>query len=312
MPSTQWSLKTFDTHQSFQGPAIKVEIDPWFIAGGRGIFGPVLYLPYTLPKPEEDSASMHLLSLEGWLGYGNVSDTDPRLHIPSQIIWPDNRSRLQVSLTDAQVEAIEEARKGNQVNLTVWLGGLASIGQAVVPVRSSSSGYLGIDRERWLTVLRDLGAGARRLVELPEPRLPRGMNVWAECLRLLDGATGFYQSGLYEQVLINCRKIAEGIPQVICDVWSVPQKPAHQSVGEWLRTTVAPQLTAAWPEDSKSPVMIRTLLSGVWEWAAPAPHYGTEMPLREKAAFGLELCTSLLHFAGQVLQAHPDPIVSTP
>lgn len=309
MPSIQWSLKTFETRQSFQGPAIKVEIDPWFIAGSLGIFGPVLYLPYTLPKPDEDSASMRLLSLGGWLGYGNVSDTGPRLHIPSQNIWPDNRSRLQVSLTHAQIEAIEEARNGNQLGFTVWLEGLASIGQAVVPVRSTNSGYLSIDRERWLTVLRDVGAGTRRLVELPEPRLPRGMDVWAECLRLLDGATGFHQSGLYEQVLINCRKIAEGIPQVICDVWGVPQKTDHQSVGEWLRTTVVSQLTAAWPEDRKSPVMIRTLLSGVWEWAAPAPHYGTEMPLREKAAFGLELCTSLLHFAGQVLEAHPDPII---
>jgi len=310
MPSTQWSLKTFDAHQSFQGPAIKVEIDPTVIFGGRGTFGPVLFLPYTLPKPDEASASMRLLWLGGWLGYGNVSDTDVRLVIPSQIIWPDNRSRLEVPLTYAQIEAIEEERKGNQVSLTVWLSGLADVGHAVVPVRSTNSGYLGIDRERWLTVLRDLGAGTRRLVELPEPRLPRGMDVWAECLRLLDEATGFYRTGTYEQVLINCRKIAEGIPQVICAVWGVPQKTAHESVGQWLRTTVEPQLTAAWSQDSKSPGMIRTLLSGVWEWAAPAPHYGTEMPLREKGAFALELSTILLHFAGQVLQAHPDPTAS--
>ncbi len=119
MPSTQWSLKTFDTYQSFHGPAIKVEIDPTLIAGGRGTFGPVLFLPYTLPKPDEASASMRLLALEGWLGYGNVSESDARLLIPSQIIWPDNRSRLQMPLTDAQIEAIEEERKGNQVNLTV-------------------------------------------------------------------------------------------------------------------------------------------------------------------------------------------------
>src|SRR5260370_42058545 len=78
MPSTQWSLKTFDTYQSFHGP--------------------VLFLPYTLPKPDEASASMRLLALEGWLGYGNVSESDARLLIPSQIIWPDNRSRLQMPL----------------------------------------------------------------------------------------------------------------------------------------------------------------------------------------------------------------------
>jgi len=108
---------------------------------------------------------------------------------------------------------------------------------------------------------------------------------------------------------MNRRKNDEGVPNDIRHVWGVPQKTDHQSVGQWLRSVVEPQLTAAWPEDSKSPVMIRTLLAGVWEWAAPAPHYGTGIPLREKATFALELCTSLLHFAGQVLQAHPNPVV---
>lgn len=310
MPFTEWYLKPWDIYHHLQGPAIKVEVDPAKVAGGRGTFGPMLFLPYTLPTPDEASASLRLLSMEGWIGYGNVADSTARLAIPSQIIWPTPQYRLQVPLTDMQIEAIEEERKGERVNLTVWLGGLASVGQAVVPVQSTNSGSLDIEREHWLTVLRDLGAGTRRLVELPEPHLPRGMDVWAECLRLLDGATGFYRSGNYEQVLMNCRKIAEGIPQVICDVWGVPEITAHQSVGQWLRTTVEPQLTAAWPQDSKSPVMIRTMLSGAWEWAAPAPHYGTEMPLREKGAFALELCTSLLHFAGQVLQAHPNPTAS--
>ncbi len=51
------------------------------------------------------------------------------------------------------------------------------------------------------------------------------------------------------------------------------------------------------------------MITGAWRWSAPAPHYGTDIPLREKVAFALSLCTDLLQFAGQVLQAHPDPIV---
>ncbi len=309
MPSTQWSLKTFDTYQkSFQGPAIKVEIDPTLIAGGRGTFGPVLFLPYTLPKPDEASASMRLLALEGWLGYGNVSEYDARLLIPSQTIWPDNRSRLQVPLTYAQIEAIEEERKGNQVNLTVWLGGLAYVGQAVEPVHSTNSGYLGIDRERWLTVLRDLGAGTRRLVELPEPRLPRDVPQWAECLRLLDGATQLHRSGEYEHALKNCRAIVEGIPSVLCAVWGLPQQRAGQAFEGWTKE-VENRLGAAWPEDGLTPGMLQTMLIGAWRWSAPAPHYGTGIPLREDVAFALGLCIDLLQFAGQVLLAHPDPIV---
>jgi len=146
-------------------------------------------------------------------------------------------------------------------------------------------------------------------VELPEARLPRGMDVWTECLRLLDEASRFHQVGDYEHTLINCRAIAEGIPQVLCAVWGVPQKATHQSIAVWLRVVVEPQLKAAWPEDSKGPGMIKTMLTGAWEWAAPAPHYGTEMPLREKSTFALHLSTDLLHFAGQMLKAHPDPVV---
>src|SRR6266568_603182 len=173
MPFTEWYLKPWDTYHHLQGPAIKVEVDPAKVAGGRGIFGPMLFRPYTLPTPDEASASLRLLSLKAWVGYGNVADSTARLLIPSQIIWPTPQYRLQVPLTDMQIEAIEEERKGERVNLTVWLGGLAYMGRAVVPVQSTTSGYLGIEREHWLTVLRDLDAGARRLVELPEPRLPQ-------------------------------------------------------------------------------------------------------------------------------------------
>jgi len=309
MPSAEWWLKTFDNRQALQAPAIKVQIDPTVIAGGRSTFGPVLFLPYTLPKPEEASASMRLLSLEGWIGYGNVSESDARLLIPSQIVWPDNRSRLQVPFTDAQIEAIEEARKGGLVNLTVWLGGLASVGQVLEPVQSASSSYLTIERERWLTVLQQLGASTRRLVELPEPRLPREAQQWAECVRLLDGATQLHRSGEYEHALVNCRQIVEGIPRVLCAVWGLPQQ-QRQTFAGWIQE-LETRLRDAWPEDRLTPGMLQTMLTGAWRWSAPAPHYGTGIPLREDVAFALGLCTDLLLFASQVLQAHPDPIESS-
>ena len=56
--------------------------------------------------------------------------------------------------------------------------------------------------------------------------------------------------------------------------------------------------------------MLRTLLTGAWRWSAPAPHYGTGIPLRETVTFALGLCADLLHFAGQVLQAHPHPFLA--
>lgn len=307
MPFAEWWLKKW-TPTGNDPNFVKVQIDPVEVWGCRGAFGPMLVLPYKLPKGEGPSASLELLSLEGWIGLGNVTESDARLPIPSQIVWPaPQQYRLQVPMTGAQIEAIEEARKGGQVNLTVWLGGVASGDQGLLAVQSTNSSWLTIERERWLAVLQQLGAGTRRLVELPEPRLPRGVSHWAECVRLLDGATQFYRSGEYEQVLVNCRQIAEGIPQVLCDVWGLPQKTRNQSVAQWVRA-IETRLTAAWPDDPLTPGMLQTMLTGSWRWSAPAPHYGTGIPLREDVAFALGLCTDLLQFASQVLLAHPDPI----
>lgn len=256
------------------------------------------------------SASLELLSIEGWIGLGNVTETDARLPIPSQVVWPaPQQYRLQVPITDVQIEAIEEARKGGQVNLIVWLGGVAAGGQGLQAVQSTNSNWVTIERERWLTVLQRLGAGARRLVELPELRLPRGVQYWAECMRLLDTVIQFYRSGEYEQALISCRQVVEGIPHVLCAVWGLPPQREGRSLDFWLQE-VENRLSTAWPDDRLTPGMLRTMITGAWRWSAPAQHYGTSIPLRETVAFALSLCTDLLQFAGQVLQAHPDPISS--
>ncbi len=339
MPLAEWWLKPWNNQRDF----VKVQIDPALISGHRGVLGPALFLPYTLSGQEEASATLLLLSLEGWMGWGNEAEYVAKLPIPSQIIWPGGQSRLQVPITDVQIEAIEQARNGGPVTLTVSLGGLAAAplrlvssetgGSAastarlpsvearpapgdwlwisVMPVQNSYSVSFNIERERWLTVLQQLGAGTRRLMELPEPRLPRGALPWAECVRLLDGATQFYRSGEYEHALTNCRQIVEGIPQVLCAVWGLPQQREGQAFEGWTRE-LENRLSAAWPEDRLTPGMLRTMLAGAWHWLAPTPHYGTGIPLREDVAFALGLCTDLLLFAGQVLQTHSDPIAAVP
>lgn len=306
MPMAEWWLRKW-TPTGNDSNLVKVQTDPAEVWGCKGAFGPMLVLPYKPPKPEGPSL-LELISLEGWIGLGNVTENDARLPIPSQVVWPVPQYRLQVPITGAQIEAIEEARKGGQVNLTVWLGGVASSDQGLVAVQSTNSSWLTIERERWLAVLQQLGAGTRRLVELPEPRLPRGAQHWAECMRLLDTVIQFYRSGEYEQALINCRQVVEGIPHVLCAAWELPLQREGRSLDSWLQE-VENRLSTAWPDDPLTPGMLRTMITGAWRWSAPAPHYGTSIPLRETVAFALNLCTDLLQFAGQVLQAHPDPIV---
>jgi hypothetical protein len=218
-----------------------------------------------------------------------------------------------VPISDRQIEAIEHERRGGVVNLRIQLGGLA-IGSgelgSVMPIQNASTSSLTIERERWLTVLHQLKAGTRRLVELPEPHLPRDIPEWAECLRLLDAAALAYQRGDYEPALNNCRAIAEGIPHVLCDVWGLP-KPQHgrPTFAAWMQQ-IETRFRSEWPNDELTPGMLQTLLTGTWRWSALAPHYGTGVPLREHVAFALGLCTDLLHFAGQVLQAHPQAFPS--
>jgi hypothetical protein len=316
MPLTEWYLKVQETDQDWT----KILIDPAMIAGLKGTFGQALFLPYTVSQKENGRATLHLLSLEGWIGWSGEPDFVARLPIPSQMVRSDGRQLgLQVPITDAHIEAIEEARRGSKVILTVSLGGLALItprapssGEAppqsgLAPIQSFLMVSLVIEREHWLTVLQQLGAGTRRLVELPEPRLPRGEQHWAECVRLLDEATRFYRSGDYEQALKNCRSVAEGIPQVLCAVWELPEKPRNQSVALWIQA-LENRLNTAWADDRLTPGMLRTMLTGAWQWLAPVPHYGTCIPLREDVAFALGLCTDLLSFAVQVLRAHPDPL----
>ena len=308
MPFAEWWLKKWSPTGNDPN-YIKVQIDPAEVWGCRGDFGPMLVLPYKFPQGEGSSVLRELLSLEGWIGLGNVTESDARLPIPSQIVWPaPHQYRLQVPITDAHIEAIEEARKGGQVHLVVWLGGVASGDQGLQVVQSTNSSWISIERERWLTILQRLGAGARRLVELPDPRLPREDQRWAECMRLLDGATQLHRSGDYEQALVKCRAIVEGIPHVLCAAWGLLSQRDDQSFEGWTRE-MENRLSAAWRDDDLTPGMLRTMLVGAWSWLAPAPHYGTGIPLREDVAFALGLCTDLLQFAGQVLQAHPDPIV---
>lgn len=326
MPSAEWYLQIKQNDQD----GVNVQIDPATVFGRKGLFGRILCLPYTLsPLGGSSRVTLRLLSFEGWIGWGNEQDFVGRIRIPSQIISNNpNKSCLQVPITDVQIEAIEDARKGSNASFTVSFAGLATVTPSstdanilatlqaegvgnFMPIESSHPSSLSIERERWLIVLQDLGAGTRRLVELPEPHLPRGVPQWNECLRLLDGAIQLHRSGDYEHALVNCRQIVEGIPHVLCAVWGLRQKRSDQSFEGWVHE-MENRLSSAWQNDHLTPKMLRTMLTGTWHWSVSAPHYGTGIPLREEVSFALGLCTDLLHFAGQVLQAHPHSITGTP
>ncbi|MBA3824189.1 MAG: hypothetical protein H0X24_09885 [Ktedonobacterales bacterium] len=306
MPDTIFYLRTWPAYQSRTG--INISIDPAKAWGKRGTLGIELSFPYTFNEPGGEVQSVNPLALEGEIRWsGDNEQMAAPLPIPSQIVWPQRD--LSVPLTLEHIEAIENARKGGAVNIAIILRALTAAPGIVL--QSASPGSLTIERERWLLILEQLGRGSRRLVELPDPQLRRDVPAWRECQRLLDKATQAHRTGDYETATDTCREIIEGIPHVLVAVWGIPDQRPGQSYADWLKE-MERRLNTAWTPDMITAPMLRTLLSGTWNWLAPGPHYGTGIPQREQVIFILGLCTDVLHFAAQALQAHPAPIPSPP
>ena len=96
-----------------------------------------------------------------------------------------NKQYLLVPMTDEQIEAIEEARNGSNANLPISLAGLATVAaistdeklleklraEGIVnpmPIESSYTSTLSIERERWLTVLQ--GCQRKKILNTTFPR----------------------------------------------------------------------------------------------------------------------------------------------
>src|SRR5260221_334019 len=297
------------------------------IQGQRGVFGPGLLIYFRATPSAHPLVEIVLHSLEGWITWGAESNFAPGIRIPSQTV-DVNTAYLVVPITDEQIEAIEERRTGDAFTLNIALRGLATIPNRRKPVahyvqqqdgdlhpeplprletqavwESSNTGNrIRIEREHWLKILEGLGAGKRRLIELPQPELPsRDDKRWEECLRLLGGATQFYRTGANEQVLGNCRTIIEGVTEVLCNRWGIARDP-KKPISVWAKDLPA-QLATVWPHDPEDAKLLTALLIAAFRWASDSHHYGSGVPMRHEVAFALSLTTDLLAFGAQVLAA---------
>lgn len=329
MPSTSWTLTVWSrTGVQLNNISCRIAIDPARVYGAKSAFGATLRIPYELDwyPAELSSRGPCMLSLEGWLAAATDASDAKGILIPSQVSVPYNA--LAVPLTPEDIEAIEEQRRGDAAVLKITLSGLAIIPnanvQAIHQVRDGYGGdfqetalerldihrvttqgdnSLRIEREQWLTILSQLGAGQRRLVEVPAPVLANEQNRWDECSRRLTEATQHYRRGEYEQAIAFCRSVVEGVATVVADTWSVPRQKGD-NFEAWTKA-VKGRLEHAWDRDKEAPAMLSSLLFSAWTWTSPSLHYGSDIPLREETSFALSLCTDLLMFASQLLTAHP-------
>lgn len=198
MPNTDFHLQVWDQRNATTNSmSCTISIDPANVAGSSSAFGSSLWLPYSVawyPSSLTDQG-VTLLSLEGWISAQNDQANARGIHIPMQTAVP--YGGLAVPLTAQHIEAIEEQRRGDVVVLKLQFAGLAVLPNPKVQAsymslapngepsgesiekrqdlyRISMQGdtSLRIERERWLFILEQLGAGKRRLVELPQPGLP--------------------------------------------------------------------------------------------------------------------------------------------
>lgn len=243
MPTTALYLQTWGVTGNL---GMKVAVDATQIQGYRGVFGPALLVPIaTTPFGAQSGQEITLHSLEGVLVWNTEHGMMPGIRIPSQIVGSNTR-HLQVPVTDEQIEEIEKRRNGEAVAFRIALLGLATVpnpehqlvyvvtqqdGSTLTEARprmelrdlhaaGDGAEPIRIEREQWLKILESAGFGTRRLVELPQPSLPTGADKrWDECLRLLNSATESFRTGRYEDVLSTCRKIIEGVTEVLCNRW---------------------------------------------------------------------------------------------
>ena len=268
---------------------------------------------------------VRLLWLHGWLG---VSNSTWSAAIPPAVVTSrstPHRVGLAVPFSDNDIEAVETARAGGELNFQLILAGMAqvlappysmapnpgrltelvSISHGGGPGLEGSSWFLRIPREHWLAMLHHAGR-QRYLVELPAPALPERQKAWQETMRHLQGATDAYRSGRHEDVLKSCRQVVDGITSVLAQQWNVPK--GGKSYPQWFKE-LRGRLAAAWPKDDEGrATMIGVLFEGTWEWSSPSHHYGAGVPVRKEAAFALHLATALLTFAAHLLEAHPQPV----
>jgi len=309
---------------------MKVAVDATQIQGYRGVFGPALLVPIaTTPFGAQSGQEITLHSLEGVLVWNTEHGMMPGIRIPSQIVGSNTR-HLQVPVTDEQIEEIEKRRNGEAVAFRIALLGLATVpnpehqlvyvvtqqdGSTLTEARprmelrdlhaaGDGAEPIRIEREQWLKILESAGFGTRRLVELPQPSLPTGADKrWDECLRLLNSATESFRTGRYEDVLSTCRKIIEGVTEVLCNRWGIVRD-HKKPITQWAKD-LPERLAGVWPHEPEDGVLFASLLTTSFKWTNGAHHYGSGIPLREEVSFALSLTTDLLAFGAQVLATTP-------
>ena len=296
-----WQLKPWSEDKNYY----TVSIDAEKVHGCRSIFGPSLVLDLEIEKQKNMSLS-EIFLISGYVSEKQATDLSP-LVIPSQLVNP-NKKRICLPLTDQQIMFIEEWRNGGPLDLYISLAGVAcnSDNQASPKTcglfNNGSWELLRIERERWLTILENLTNNTlkRKLIEIPVPQLPKNNQKWIEVIGFYERAVAFERKGEYNSALQECRKVVEGIKEVLVKHWELNPKLRFSSQLD----SMEDKLKKLWGEENTANISVLiSLFKSTWEFSSNAHHYGRgNIGTRHQVLFLFEILSALLMYAGLLVE----------
>lgn len=287
-------------------------LDTEKIHAGRGVFGPFLVLPVEVQVfVNSFNLSEDVFLISGMIG-AQEEQFYSALIIPAQTIGP-NRNQITVPITAEQIEAIEQMRNGGAVELRIHFSAVGVIwnhkhvidsGEKIKTAAAlhdnNSWKYMKIEREHWIELHKKLGKGSKKLIEIPEPTLPKKQGVWGEAVALFERVIAAEKKGDFDFAIQESRKVVEGITKVLLANWSLPVKSTMSNQLDSIRD----RLIELWGESDRERVKALTSLIGAaWEYTSLSHHYGRGyVGTRNEVAFIIQIISALLVYSGLLLE----------
>jgi hypothetical protein len=283
-------------------PAISIECDPDRFLGSRSAFGSTIWFPAKIVS----ATSTKLMAIGGWLRFANENDG---LQIPMQPLT-FNEPFLRVPISDEQIARLERKRGGQILMLEIVLRGTGFYGTAGAAPATFTASYqppINVQRDAWLKVLEALGAGQRRLIELPAPPHDRG-GFWEKASKQIDAAAWRLASGDAGGAMNEARTAMESALEAVGGVTKVPRKPKEPLRPFAIR--VAAEIRKAHVDRGADPYAALAsaieLGADIFGFVSDPLHNGLDSAERTNAELALSLVTSLYTYFAR-LPSPEDP-----
>ncbi|MGP8434966.1 hypothetical protein ACT2FY_24265 [Paraburkholderia fungorum] len=195
-----------------------------YVSGTKALGSSLLRMNVEFQQPAwepgigQASAAMHsaVLSLRTDSGGGELGRACPdhAMVLKSGPHSTTVHQMFSISLSDAQMFAIEQARKGGGVELVLSLiaGGHGEHGHQVI---NDNISYR-VPLSEWARILRELGHGDIIVLGVNLPTGPDGARL-RSAIELLHAANRYLVNGEYDIVVARCRQAVESVQAAIDD-----------------------------------------------------------------------------------------------